>query len=230
MNGELSGTVKLVRSLALNSLWTVDGQKFCFRAAWIDLLLLANDKDTVFQPAHHPSISIKRGQVCWSQLRLAQRWSWARDTVDAWLKQLQSQGRITYRPGKLVTLITITNYDLFNPPETASGSASDQASETASGSVADSATEVSTESARNRKGNRNTPLGTSISQRPATATELICFDHELRRLEADQATLDAELGALYAAGDTLPPAKRERLRGIEEKIAALRERVMGGLA
>lgn len=230
MNGELSGTVKLVRSLSMNSLWTVDGQKFCFRAAWIDLLLLANDKDTVFQPAHHPPIAIKRGQLCWSQLRLAQRWSWARDTVDAWLKQLQTQGRITYKPGKLVTIITITNYDLFNPLETATGSATDPASEAATGSVADSATAGATESARNRKGSRNTPGGTSISMRPPTATELICLDHELRRLEADQAGLEAELGALYAAGDSLPKAKRDRLRGVEEKIAALRERILGGVA
>ena len=66
-----SGWIKLHRKLKDNKLWLCE--PFTRGQAWVDLLLLANHEDNFFYCREH-KIEVKRGEVGWSQLKLAKRW------------------------------------------------------------------------------------------------------------------------------------------------------------
>ncbi|PWU21750.1 MAG: hypothetical protein C5B50_00925 [Verrucomicrobia bacterium] len=102
--------VLIVRELFWSPLWTVSGRNgFHDGAAWVDLIGLANDFESELD-VRGIRIPIHRGQVGWSQLKLAERWGWSRTKVKAFLKRLEKHGRITTEVDNDTTIITITNY------------------------------------------------------------------------------------------------------------------------
>lgn len=112
MQGINDGGVFLVREFFWKPLWTGGCTRECgFHpgAAWVDLLGLANDRDSELD-VRGIKIPIKRGQVGWSQFKLAQRWGWSRTKVKAFLKRLEKDGRITVKTDNETTIITLTNY------------------------------------------------------------------------------------------------------------------------
>jgi DNA-binding MarR family transcriptional regulator len=104
----MDGGVWLVRDLFLSPLWTVGGV-FHRGAAWVDLLGLANECDAELE-VRGIRVPIHRGQVGWSQFRLAERWGWSRTKVKAFLKRLEKEGRVTITTDNETTIITIVNY------------------------------------------------------------------------------------------------------------------------
>lgn len=113
------GWVCIYRSLLTHWLWK--GERFSRGQAWIDLLL-----HTAF--ADHSArlgskiVTIKRGQIPTSQVKLAQRWGWNRKSVIRFLRVLTRDNMISVQTDKGRdtghTLITILNFDTYqNGPQ-----------------------------------------------------------------------------------------------------------------
>lgn len=98
-------------------------EKFTYTQAWLDLLLLANFKESVFV-VHGVHIKVGRGQLAWSQERLASRWMWSRAKVQRYTKLLENEHQIVQQKiHDIITLITIVNYEGFQGNDTANSTA-----------------------------------------------------------------------------------------------------------
>ena len=86
------GYIKLFRKIEDNILWR-SNEPYCKRAAWVDLILLANHKDNDFLMGNK-KIVVKRGQHWTSNEKLQQRWRWSEKRVREFLKLLQEEGMI----------------------------------------------------------------------------------------------------------------------------------------
>ena len=106
------GYIKLYRKIEDNSMWMADDEPFCKRAAWVDLLLMANHKDNSFLLGMQ-KINVKRGQKWTSSIKLANRWSWNRRKVMQYLRLLESEGMIYLEVTNRGLLITIVNYSTY---------------------------------------------------------------------------------------------------------------------
>ncbi len=111
------GWVKISRELLDHRIWTSQ-EPFCERAAWVDLILLANHKDTqVFGGAE----TLKRGDVNRSVLSLAERWGWSRGKVRRFLEKLEAEQMVNVQSAKggptdrttNGTTISLVNYGKF---------------------------------------------------------------------------------------------------------------------
>jgi len=101
----------LHRQIAENELWFAE--PFTKGQAWIDLVLFANHKDGSFW-VRGVEVKIKRGQLGWSEVTMAKRWTWSRDKVRRFLKWLETRQQIEQQKvAKITTIITICNYDRF---------------------------------------------------------------------------------------------------------------------
>ena len=84
--------------------------------AWVDLIMLAagKDKDFIFDSN---LISLKRGQLLTSQNRLSKRWGWSRNKVKKFIFLLMSEDRpkIGLEVDRKKSIITILNYNKYNP-------------------------------------------------------------------------------------------------------------------
>jgi hypothetical protein len=102
-----------------NDLWL--SEPFTRAQAWIDLLLLANHKKGHIRK-RGILIDVERGQVGFSEESLAVRWLWSRGKLARFLRYLRESGSITRIPVQqnkhLSSLITITNYDLYQSDDT----------------------------------------------------------------------------------------------------------------
>ncbi len=108
------GWVRLHRKLADHPIWT--REKFTKGQAWVDLILLASYADHIaFQSTK--AVTVKRGQVLTSQVNLAKRWRWNRETVRTFLLLLKSTNMVAIETSKATdtgyTLITMLNYELY---------------------------------------------------------------------------------------------------------------------
>lgn len=107
------GYILLHRQIQDHWLWT-SNDKFDDRSAWIDLLLMVNHDDSKV-PFNKGYITVKRGQHLTSQVKLAARWHWTRDRIKRFLKRLENDGMIVTDTTRNNTLITVVNYDNFQP-------------------------------------------------------------------------------------------------------------------
>lgn len=80
--------------------------------AWIDLLLIANFSDSMVY-VRGIKVEVRRGQVAKSQIALAERWKWSRGKVQRFLDDLQTGGQIRQQKNRLITLISIVNFDMY---------------------------------------------------------------------------------------------------------------------
>lgn len=109
------GHVKLHRSICEDDLWCLE--PFSKAQAWIDLLMNANWKPGVFAVRGN-MVNIERGQIGWSEIRMASRWMWSREKVRRFLSYLEKSGKITQQKTHATTIITICNYDRYQSQET----------------------------------------------------------------------------------------------------------------
>lgn len=96
-----NGWIKVFRKIIDNEIWK--DRPFSKGQAWIDLIFLANYKDTDF---------CKRGELKTTQKYLSERWGWNRLTVRHLLIQ-QLKHQVNIKTDNKHTYITINNYDKY---------------------------------------------------------------------------------------------------------------------
>lgn len=104
------GFLKIERSLESHWLWKE--KPYANGQAWIDLLMCAKYKDDK-APFGKDLIMLKRGQLVTSQLQLAEKWGWHRDSVRRLLTALQNDGMVRIEGNNKYTIITICNFDTY---------------------------------------------------------------------------------------------------------------------
>lgn len=92
--------------------WTYKTKCFSEFQAWVDLLLLA-EHTTHKQMWRGKLTEFRRGDVCLSITRLAERWGWSRNKTARFLKQLEDDEMIHQNVHRNRTVLTIVNYDNF---------------------------------------------------------------------------------------------------------------------
>jgi hypothetical protein len=93
-----SGWIKLHRKLLDHWLYRLP-QKFSQRDAFIYILLRANYSLSNSVIAGR-SMLVERGQLLTTQVELAGRWGWHRETVKAFLERLRDDGMFDFKTGK----------------------------------------------------------------------------------------------------------------------------------
>lgn len=105
------GYVKMYRCIEDNILWQTD-EPFCKRAAWQDLILLANHDENSFMLGNQKMI-VKRGQHWTSIGKLEKRWHWSESKVVSFLKFLENENMIYFETSNRGSMITLVNYGKF---------------------------------------------------------------------------------------------------------------------
>ncbi len=104
------GWIKIDRQLFEHWLW--DDKPFSKGQAWVDLIGLANFKDSK-ATYNGKVITCERGTVYRSISYLARRWGWSRDKTRRFLDALESDSMIRVNATTNHTTITIENYGFF---------------------------------------------------------------------------------------------------------------------
>lgn len=112
----LAGCITLDRRVLRHPVWK--REPACYGRAWVDLIALANDAPRVTF-IHGEPITLERGQLAWGQRGLAKRWERSDLWVRSFLKFCASQTMIRVDANSRRTIITILNYEVYNPlPQT----------------------------------------------------------------------------------------------------------------
>lgn len=85
--------------------------------AWVDLVMMANHKDSVF-PLGNELITVQRGDVVTSEVKLMERWRWSKTKLRAFLMTCERHKMITKKSDRKKTTITIVNYSVYNDLQT----------------------------------------------------------------------------------------------------------------
>ena len=104
------GYVLINRQIEDNWIWT--DKPFSKGQAWVDLILMANYKDTTVCIKGHV-FEIKRGQLLRSLDFLGERWGWSRKKIRTFLCQLEGHAMGHAKGTPAGTLITIENYTFW---------------------------------------------------------------------------------------------------------------------
>lgn len=112
------GYIKLYRCVADNDLWLE--KPFDKARAWIDLLLLANHRDSVVYK-RGIRIEVPRGAVAWSERQLSDRWGWSRTKIRLFFEQLKKDHQIIPQKepqnSNITSLIYLINYEHYQTEE-----------------------------------------------------------------------------------------------------------------
>lgn len=108
-----NGYILLYRTIDHNALWESE-EPYCKRAAWVDLLMMANHSENTIVIGNKELI-VKRGQRFTSIRKLSNKWHWGKDKVSAFLNLLVSLNMIRKNKTHNGTLLTIVNYDKYQP-------------------------------------------------------------------------------------------------------------------
>ena len=109
------GFFKLQRKLLESDLWLKE--PFTRGQAWVDLIGLANFADV--EKFDGANIHVyKRGQVVTSYGTLAKRWKWSVNRVRRYIDTLKTADMIKTTSTKNGTVLTITNYKVYQDPKT----------------------------------------------------------------------------------------------------------------
>jgi hypothetical protein len=106
----MEGWMSIHRKLLSSDLWL--SEPFTRGQAWADMIGLANHKDG-FIRVRGINVTIKRGQVGWSEVRLAGRWKWSRSKIRRFLKELETRQQIEQQKNNVTLLLSIVNYDTY---------------------------------------------------------------------------------------------------------------------
>ena len=110
-----NGWIKLHRQLQDCYLW--EDKPFNQGCAWVDLLLMANHKDTTIMFDGKP-MHVGMGSFVTSTRKLSERWGWSRGKITRFLVSLKNEGMIEYEVNTKRTAITIVNYSKFQDTQT----------------------------------------------------------------------------------------------------------------
>ena len=106
----VKGWVKIHRELLDDSIWT--SEKFTRGMAWVHLIMLANAK-----PGHvrkrGARIDLASGSVGYSIKELSRRFDWSESKTRRFIKELESDGKITVKTTSVSCTITLVNYDYW---------------------------------------------------------------------------------------------------------------------
>lgn len=157
------GWVKIYRDIQDNELWKSD-EPFDKRAAWIDLISMANHKDNeiVF---NGNAVVVKKGQLITSELKLAKKWHWSKDKVRRYLSLLKRLGMITKECTTKCTTITLVNYSKFQGERTTDNTTNKTRHKTADNTADDTQTRMIKNDKENKEG--DAPLYSSDPERNA---------------------------------------------------------------
>ena len=113
MSDTLEGKICLKKRLRRHPVWERPDYGYC----WVDLLLLANDRDReTFIKGER--VALKRGQLAWSIRSLEEEWGKSAEWIERFLSFCKDQGMLKVEARKnRGTVITVMNYDAYNPPE-----------------------------------------------------------------------------------------------------------------
>ncbi len=104
----MKGWISIHRKITENPLWL--SEPFTRAQAWIDLLIIANHKDSYIYVRGN-KIDIKRGQVGWSIQKLSKRWRWSVGKVNRYLNELKVDRQIDMQKNNVSSVITIVKYE-----------------------------------------------------------------------------------------------------------------------
>lgn len=111
---KIHGKISLHKRIREHPVWNADPA--CYGRAFADLLLLANDAPRVTMMKGEP-VHLKRGQLAWSIRGLEKEWSRSAEWITSFLNFCRDNSMITVESKKnRGTIITILNYDAYNPP------------------------------------------------------------------------------------------------------------------
>lgn len=110
----MEGWVKLHRKLTESEIWT--SEPFTRGQAWVDLIMLANHDYGFFYLRDH-KVEVQRGQVGWSQQKLAERWRWSRTKVRKFLNDLEKEQQLIQQQSFSTSILTLINYDIYQEKE-----------------------------------------------------------------------------------------------------------------
>lgn len=102
------GYVKLYRSIQDSELW--GAEPFTKAQAWIDLIFLANYKDSMFFK-RGIEVNVPRGSLAWGEIALAKKWAWSKNKVRRFLEWLETKQQIEQQKSHVITVIKIVNYE-----------------------------------------------------------------------------------------------------------------------
>ena len=111
------GFLRLSRKFFSNEMWKV-ARKFSECEAWLDLIQSARFEATdkaYSELIGGREISYTRGQYPASVSFLMKRWQWSEKKVRYFLAKLKKRGMITTCNKQGMTVITLCNYDEYNP-------------------------------------------------------------------------------------------------------------------
>jgi len=109
-----SGYIKIYRDFLNKKEWL--SEPFTKSQAWIDLINLANYRDSFFYIRGN-KVEVKRGFVARSQESLSERWKWSRGKTRLFLRALESSHQIIQQKSQLINLILIVNYEEYQSQE-----------------------------------------------------------------------------------------------------------------
>ena len=128
----MEGYILLHRKLFENPLYV--SEPFNRALAWIDLLLLANYRESYYY-VRGVKITVKRGQLGWGLDKLANRWKWSRGKVERFLCDLETEQQIVRQKNNVTTLISITKYEDYQTSSKADNKADSKANSKADGHI-----------------------------------------------------------------------------------------------
>ncbi|WP_315769005.1 hypothetical protein [Bradyrhizobium sp. SZCCHNR2012] len=92
--------------------------------AWLWLLFEARWKPhrvAVKNGQTREVVALDRGQLTYSRSYMAEAWGWSEKRVRTYLGRLEKDGQIDRQTGRLQTIITLCNYDLYQAPHGETG-------------------------------------------------------------------------------------------------------------
>ena len=95
----------------------LEKRKFSKFEAWVDLLLLANHKDSKVMLGNE-MIYVEKGSFITSELKLMERWGWSKTKVRNFLDLLEKDNMIVKKTDRKKTTISIVNYCVYQDSET----------------------------------------------------------------------------------------------------------------
>jgi hypothetical protein len=108
-----TGFVRLSRKFFDMDLWK-EQREMSRAEAWLDMIASAAFASES-RMVEGRCLNLQRGELWASQRYLARRWSWGRSKVERFLENLTAAGRIRARNEPGFTVITLCNYDIYNP-------------------------------------------------------------------------------------------------------------------
>ena len=125
--------VKVYRKIEKSAIWEM--KPFGKGQAWIDLLLIANIKDSKMVMRSGKVVTIRRGQYHTSYDYLAKRWGWSRGKVVRYFKLLNDMGMAHINGTIDGITVTIEKYSDFQDKRYANGTPNGTVDGTVNGTV-----------------------------------------------------------------------------------------------